>query len=109
MSELALIGGIVLVLVAAIVAAVVMRRRRSDSGVLVDEVVDADEMAELLPAVAPSPLLAEPAPEPTRPLPVGSGAAELDARKRDATNLATADPAHTADVLRALMEQEVQL
>jgi flagellar M-ring protein FliF len=109
MSELALVGGIVIVLVAAIVAAVVMRRRRSDSGVLVDEVVDADEMAELLPAVAPpSPLLA-PEPEPTRPLPVAAGAAELDARKRDATNLATADPAHTAAVLRALMEQEVQL
>ncbi|GAA4158425.1 flagellar basal-body MS-ring/collar protein FliF [Gryllotalpicola daejeonensis] len=115
MMNLGLIGGIVLVLIAAIVALVVTRRRRpASSPVLVDEVLDADEMAELLPGLGPQTApLPDPAPGPgalpeTLVMPTVE-AASLEARKREVTALAGADPAHTASVLRALMEQEVQI
>ena len=109
LMELGLAGGIALVLAAVVVTLIVTRRRRPQTApVLVDEVLDADEMAELLPGLAPAPD-PEPAPQPTLPLPVAENAAALEARKREVTHLATADPGHTAAVLRALMEQEVQL
>jgi flagellar M-ring protein FliF len=123
-TNVALVGGIALVLVAVIVAAVVTRRRRPGrSAVLVDEVLGADEMAELLPGLAPAPapgLAPGPAPAPTLPLepaaptevlplPGAESAAALEARRREVTTLASTDPSHAAAVLRSLMEQEAPL
>jgi len=112
-SSAVLVGGIALVLIAVIVAALVSRRRRGGGELLVEEVLDADEMAELLPGLAPEttvlPEGSTPSPAPTLPLPTAESAAALEARKREVTALAGSDPAHTAAVLRALMEQEVQL
>jgi len=120
LMNLGLIGGIVAVLIAAIVALIVTRRRGGRrEGVLVDEVLDSDEMAELLPGFGATPAPApqpEPLPGPvagtlpeTLPLPAAESAATLEARKREVTALAGSDPAHTAAVLRALMDQEAQL
>jgi hypothetical protein len=76
-------------------------------------------MAELLPGFGAAPAPApqpEPLPGPvagtlpeTLPLPAAESAATLEARKREVTALAGSDPAHTAAVLRALMDQEAQL
>jgi flagellar M-ring protein FliF len=106
--DLSIAGVIAAALLAIVIAALVARarRRRAEPAIIAEEIVDEIELADLLPSIAaPQP---EPQPE-TLPLPRTESAAELEALEREVSALAAGDPAHTAGVLRALMEQEVQL
>ncbi|HEY0249281.1 MAG TPA: flagellar basal-body MS-ring/collar protein FliF [Gryllotalpicola sp.] len=108
-----LAGSAALVLIAAIVAAAIVRRRSAGPTLLADEIVDDDELAALLPSLAQpalepiEPAQPEPLLPPTLPLPAAGDA--LAVQKRELTALAASDPERTASLLRALMEQEVEV